>query len=121
MKAIETKIAEFATALESAQLASLVRGNVNCEANQRNCKVTTHEGKKYWRVDVGSSGKYMVDKTTEEILFIKGYGVPHKGHRFGTLDTIAEWDWSHYMARKIGVQSVADAHGRWKYAGMGAV
>ncbi len=29
---------------------------------------------------------------------IKAYGVIHRGHRYGTLDTIHEWDWSDYRA-----------------------
>lgn len=59
-------------------------------------------GKRWVKVDVGTSGKYMVD-TDGTIYGIKAYGVPHPGHRFGTLDTISEWDWSGYAAvRKNG-------------------
>ena len=55
-------------------------------------------GRKYIKVDVGSSGKYMVDTATGEIFGIKGYGQVHKGHRYGTLDTIHEWNWGGYTA-----------------------
>lgn len=57
--------------------------------------------KKYARVDVGTSGKYMVEMDTERIYGIKGYGVIHRGHQYGTLDTIDQWDWSGYVAQQI--------------------
>jgi hypothetical protein len=60
-------------------------------------------GKKYACVDVGAnshrSGRYMVDLETGEIFGIKGYGVIHRGHRFGTLETINEWSWGGYVGR----------------------
>ena len=60
--------------------------------------VTVHVGPKYARVDVGDSGKYMVVNATGEIFGIKAYGVIHRGHAYGTLDTIEAWDWSGYTA-----------------------
>lgn len=60
---------------------------------------------KYACVDVETcgqwSGKYMVVLDTGEIFGIKAYGVIHRGHSFGTLDTIHEWDWSGYEARRL--------------------
>lgn len=64
-------------------------------------------GKKWARVDVGTSGKYMVEMTTGEIVGIKGCGVPHPGHRYGTLETVHEWDWSGYTARRVAQMAVA--------------
>ena len=59
-------------------------------------------GRKYANVDFGGSGKYMVDLATGEIFGIKAYGVIHRGHRFGTLDTLANFDLSGYRAvRKL--------------------
>ena len=60
------------------------------------CKVKM--GRKYANVDVGSSGKYMVELTTDRIYGVKAYGVIHRGHYYGTLDTIQEWNWSDYSA-----------------------
>jgi hypothetical protein len=57
-------------------------------------------GKKYTKVDVGSSGKYMVVNETGEIFGIKAYGVIHKGHRYGTLDTIHAYYWGEYTATR---------------------
>jgi hypothetical protein len=62
------------------------------------------------RIDVGrpgmESGKYMVD-LDGTIYGIKAYGVPHLGHRYGTLDTIQEWDWSGYSAVRRPVQEAS--------------
>jgi len=63
-----------------------------------NSRVSVVPGKKYTKVDVGGSGKYMVDNETGEIFGIKGYGKIHKGHRYGTLDTIKDWYWGGYVA-----------------------
>ena len=60
-------------------------------------KAHSHMGRRWVRVDVGQSGSYMIDEDGT-IYGIKAYGVPHLGHRYGTLDTIAEWDWSEYNA-----------------------
>lgn len=62
--------------------------------------VKVRPGPKYARVDVGNSGKYMVVNATGEIFGIKAYGVIHRGHQYGTLDTIWDWDWSGYTAVK---------------------
>jgi hypothetical protein len=66
------------------------------------CAVVSY-GKVWARVDVrspgGLSGKYMV-ATDGEIFGIKGYGVPHRGHRYGTTDTIDAWNWGGYTASR---------------------
>lgn len=67
--------------------------------------VNVKPGKKYTKVDVGPrhnmSGEYMIDNATGEIFGIKGYGVIHRGHRYGTLETVEEWDWSGYVGSKV--------------------
>ena len=64
----------------------------------RDTVVSVKPGRTYTRVDVGGSGKYMVVDATGEIFGIKAYGVIHRGHAYGTLDTIDAWDWSGYRA-----------------------
>lgn len=65
--------------------------------------VNIKAGKVYTKVDIGPrhnmSGKYMVDNATGVIYGIKGYGQVHKGHRYGTLDTIHDYYWGGYVAR----------------------
>ncbi len=62
--------------------------------------VTVKPGSKYIKIDVRSSGKYMVEVATGNIYGIKAYGVIHRGHQFGNLDTINDWNWSGYRAFK---------------------
>lgn len=66
--------------------------------------VQVKPGKKYTKVDIGPehniSGKYMVENSTGEIFGVKGYGVVHKGHRYGTLETVNDWYWGGYTAEK---------------------
>jgi hypothetical protein len=97
------KLEAFRSLLERDQLTGLVERQVNCEANRMNCKVTTRPGAKYTKVDIGDSGRYMIVNETGEIFGIKGYGVIHRGHAFGTLDTIHDWNWSDYRAFRIPV------------------
>ena len=69
-------------------------------------KVQIRPGKKYTKVDRGPehnmSGFLMIDNETGEIFGIKGYGVGHKGHRYGTLATAGDWFWGNYGPEKIG-------------------
>jgi hypothetical protein len=57
-------------------------------------------GRKYTKIDRGEpgheSGYLMIDHSTLEIFGIKGYGVPHKQHRYGTLDDQVDWYWGNY-------------------------
>lgn len=68
--------------------------------------VTVKLGKKYTKIDRGPdhnmSGYLMIDNMTGEIFGIKGYGVPHKGHRYGTLATADQWFWGEYSPRELG-------------------
>lgn len=66
--------------------------------------VKVHPRKLYTLVDVGPehnmSGRYMIEHATGTIYGIKGYGKVHKGHRYGTLDTLDGWEWGGYTARR---------------------
>lgn len=99
----ESKLKRFVEILEAAQLQGLIDRRVDCEGNRLQSKVHTHLGKKYIRVDVGGSGKYMVVVETGEIFGIKSYGVIHRGHHYGTLETVDSWDWSDYTAKWKGI------------------
>ncbi len=68
---------------------------------EKDYTVTVKTGRKYTKVDVGRSGKYMVVNSTGEIYGIKAYGVIHKGHYYGTLETMNNWNWGKYSAYKI--------------------
>ena len=53
-------------------------------------------GKKYCKVDIGSSGAFMITKDGE-IFGIKAYGVINRARYYGTLNTIDEIYWGHYQ------------------------
>lgn len=67
---------------------------------ERNWEVRVVPGKKYDKVDRHQSGVLMVERETGRIYGIKGYGVVHKGHQYGTLDTIEQWYWGTYKPTK---------------------
>jgi hypothetical protein len=98
------KIEEFARLLENDQIDDLKRSDLSCDCNILNCKVSIKTKKKYTCVDVGGSGKYMIDNETGEIFGIMGYGKVNKKHVYGTLDTIYMYYWGRYAA----IQSKSD-------------
>lgn len=62
-------------------------------------------GPKYTKVNWGPehniSGHLMIENATGVIYGIKGYGKVHKGHIYGTLDTVTDWYWGDYYPRKL--------------------
>jgi hypothetical protein len=66
--------------------------------------VKVHPKKKYTLIDIGPeynmSGRYMIENETGDIYGIKAYGVIHRGHYYGTLETIHEYYWGGYRAIK---------------------
>ena len=51
-------------------------------------------GKKYTKIDRDRGHGYlMVEHETGFIYGIEGYGRPNKRYRYGTLNTIGEWNW----------------------------
>jgi len=90
------KLLALAKKIEAETQALLIQRELGCEANMNNAKTYIKLGKKYDKIDIGSSGKLMVERETGEIYGIKAYGVIHRGHFFGTLDTIDDWYWGEY-------------------------
>ena len=78
-------IAEFAEAVEKKEKAQLMKSKLDCESNWHNAETHIHYGRKWIRIDVGYSGRYMIN-AEGQIYGIKAAGVPHLGHRYGTLD-----------------------------------
>ena len=100
MNNITDKLNLFAQLLEREQIQQLHTNGVGCQANIDNSKVTVIPGRKYAKVDVGTSGKFMVEVATGNIFGIKAYGQIHKGHFYGTLDTINDYFWGEYYPVK---------------------
>jgi len=95
MDNLKEKLQKFGELLEKEQIERLYRDKLSCEANINASRVSIKEGKKYFRIDTANSGKYMVDREGN-IFGIKGYGVIHRGHKFGTLETINDYYWGEY-------------------------
>ncbi len=92
---MKDKIKAFAALVEKQQ-------SETHERSWQNYRVSINPGRKYTKVDVGNSGKYMVDKEGN-IFGIKGYGAIHFGHNYGTLDTINDYWWGDYTAEKLSL------------------
>jgi hypothetical protein len=108
MNDITAKLETFRQLVESQQLNRLRVCNLGCEANIRGASVIVKPGKKYAKVDIGGGGRYMVEVSTGNIFGIKGYGVIHRGHFYGTLDTINEYNWGGYYPAKIVGEPLAN-------------
>lgn len=93
------KIEKFAQLLEEQRIETLVRRELDCEANLNNCKVNIRPGKKYTKVDVGSSGAFMVDGEGN-IFGIKGYGTINKKKPYGNLNAVDRYYWGGYTPVK---------------------
>ena len=97
----EEKLQRFAHLLQTSRRERYMRRGNSPQFIDKECAVHVRPGKKYTKVDVGSSGVYMVD-LEGNIFGIKAYGVIHRGHYYGTLDTVDQWNWGGYRAGKVG-------------------
>jgi hypothetical protein len=95
------KLNRFAKLVQDQQIARLIKAGLSCQTNIDNCRTSIKPGKKFIKVDVGGSGKYMVEIATGNIFGIKGYGVVHLGHYYGTLDTIDQYYWGDFYPEKL--------------------
>ena len=98
---MDAKLLAFAALLEREQRAALLASYPDYPPDLVVAQRAVHvkPGRKYTKIDVGTSGKYMVD-AAGNIWGIKAYGVIHRGHHYGTLDTIHEWSWGGYHGAK---------------------
>lgn len=103
METIETKLEQFRALVEADTRARYLAefGEDRFAVHEPRTVARLKLGKKYAKVDVGTSGKYMVEMDTGRIFGIKAYGVIHRGHQYGTLDTINEWNWGGYVGVKL--------------------
>ena len=96
------KIKQFAELVQEQQIERLKKLALDCEANIQNAQTRIKEGKKYIKVNIGTSGKFMIDQEGN-IFGIKAYNVIHRGRYYGTLDTIDQYYWGAYYPKKKGV------------------
>ena len=93
----DSKVRAFCGLLYDQQAARLKRDYPNLP-NMDRARIVATPGRRWIKVDVGGSGKFLIDQRSErgDIYGIKGYGKPHKGHRYGNLDTTSEYQWGDY-------------------------
>ena len=94
---MEKKLIQLAKLIETQSIETLIIKNLACQCNIDNCSAKIKYGKKYIKIDIGNSGRYMIDKEGK-IFGIKAYGVIHKGNQYGNLDTINDYYWGEYTA-----------------------
>lgn len=89
---------EFAQVLLTQQKARLAALYTQEQADWETVRVVP--GPKCTKVDIGPAhnmgGKFMIENATGVIYGIKGYGKVHKGHMYGTLETVDQWYWGEY-------------------------
>ncbi len=88
-------VLEFAKVVEEQQIARLNSDSIVHADNVHNCRTEVLSGRKYTKVNLGGAGKYMIDREGN-IFGIKAYGVIHRGHQYGTLDTVHNYFWGGY-------------------------
>jgi hypothetical protein len=103
-------IEEFAQVVLAEQKARLAEDYSQWQADAEQVHVIP--GRVYTKVDLGTdgggfTGKFMIENKTGIIYGIKAYGKVHKGHCYGTLDTVADWYWGQYYPERLrsGVQA----------------
>lgn len=102
MKTFEEKMKDLADLVTKEQAEYLKMRDLDCPNNVKDRQTSIKPGNKYWKIDVGCSGKFMVEKATEIVYGIKAYGQIHKGHAYGTLDTTDQWYWGEFYPVKKG-------------------
>jgi len=98
---METKLQALCDKITIDQHQRLKETGLDCQCNLDNAVARYIMKRKYTNIDLGGCGKYMIVNATGEIYGIKGYGVIHRGHYFGTLDTINDYFWGEYRAYKL--------------------
>lgn len=73
-------------------------------------KTTATERRKYVAIDVGSSGRFLVDRATGDIWGIKAYGKRHDGYHYGTLETPEHWPSTAQYANGGGFVPLSKLH-----------
>ena len=100
----DEKIAALAAVIENQTLERLKAQGFSYPGFENSAKTMIIPGRKYTKIDIGTinrSGKLMIERETERIYGIKGYGQVHKGHYYGTLDTVDSFYWGDYYPRPI--------------------
>ena len=80
------QLEDFRAAVEAVEKADLIRLCGSTRGNEHSFITTVRPKRKYTNVDVGTSGKYMIENDTGLVFGIKGYGVIHRGKQYGDIE-----------------------------------
>jgi hypothetical protein len=108
------KIANLAKTIEEQTIQRLNQdaNGQACEANIRNARTRVKNGRKYSMILIGDSCRFMVEIATGNIYGTKAYGQVHRGHFYGTLDTINDYFWGeYYPTKRDGTLKTQSANG----------
>jgi len=83
---VTEKIKRFAELVEKQEKDALIRLCGSIVGNETSYLAHIVPKRKYVYVDVGSSGRYIIEG--EKVFGCKAYGVIHRGHFYGDLDDI---------------------------------
>lgn len=102
MKTFQEKLECLAKLLEEQTIEYLKKRYPKQATDDKLAFVKTKivPGRKYTKIDMSGFGRYMVVNETGEIFGIKAYGVIHRGHFYGTLDTVDQYYWGSNTAYK---------------------
>ncbi len=99
---MKEKILALAALIQTQQEQRMRDEGFTVEENIKSATTTrVKPGTKYTKVDIGSSGRFMVEMSTGNIFGIKAYGQIHRGHFYGTLDTTDQYYWGDYYPRRV--------------------
>ena len=102
---MEEKLKALCDKITQQGQGRLKKEGLGCQVNLDHAIAHYKIGNKYIKIDVGNSGRYMIDKTGQ-IFGIKAYGVIHPGLYYGTMDTINDYYWGDYQAHKLEAVNV---------------
>lgn len=100
---MDAKITALAERMSSERLDKMRASGYSYPGYEDNAKATVIPGRKYTKIDIGGSGKLMIDEAGH-IFGIKGYGQVNKSRQYGTLDTIESFYWGDYYPRRKEVK-----------------
>jgi len=83
---VNSEIVKFAKKFEELLLLKLKASKVDCEGNRENTKTSIKVRNKYYAVDYGTSGKFLIDRSDNRVFSIKAYG--QKGYFLGYIEDV---------------------------------
>jgi len=99
------KAVEYSQKVEKF-VATLTKENVGVKGDTWQVETGRKFDKVYVQTDVQKLGRYMVDRNSWVIYGIKSWAQVNERRTYGTLDTVDQYDWSHfYGVPKAGTEA----------------